>query len=106
MSQKMISLRISTTLLERVEGLAATLQNNPRFSPRGKLTRTDLLREAILRGLDSIDEQIAAKKEDAPAAPSEGGILSGLNPGGAPPRPALPSPAVIRDEKDDDFEQF
>ncbi|MBF0621307.1 MAG: hypothetical protein HQL54_05215 [Magnetococcales bacterium] len=65
MSQKMISLRISSALLDRVEQLVTALKEDADFSPRGNLTRAEVLREAIVQGCGQLEKRV--KGEDSAA---------------------------------------
>jgi hypothetical protein len=57
MAQKMISLRISTVLLERLENLMEVMRHDPKYSPRGKLTRAEVIRETILCGCEVLERE-------------------------------------------------
>ena len=55
MSQKVISLRISSALLDRLDHMVDILKEDPKRSPRGNLTRAEIIRESIIRGCDAIE---------------------------------------------------
>lgn len=63
----LISLRLTPSLMERIDQLTKTLQDNPSLAPelaeRGRITRTAVIREAIVQGLTVMDKRIQQKSE-------------------------------------------
>ncbi|MBF0124883.1 MAG: hypothetical protein HQL60_06080 [Magnetococcales bacterium] len=57
MSQKVISLRISSALLDRLDQMVDLLKHDPKRSPRGNLTRAEVIRESIIRGCDLLEQE-------------------------------------------------
>jgi hypothetical protein len=57
MSQKVISLRISSALLDRLDQMVELLKGDLKRSPRGNLTRAEVLRESIIRGCDLMESE-------------------------------------------------
>ncbi|MBF0159173.1 MAG: hypothetical protein HQL58_06575 [Magnetococcales bacterium] len=66
MSQKVISLRISSALLDRLDQMVDLLKHDPKRSPRGNLTRAEVIRESIIRGCDMLE------REDGPSVSRDG----------------------------------
>ncbi|MBF0187106.1 MAG: hypothetical protein HQL50_04190 [Magnetococcales bacterium] len=60
MPQKMISLRVSSALLERVERLMGQLERTPDYALRGRISRAEVLRDAILEGCDVLEKRYVA----------------------------------------------
>lgn len=58
----LISLRLTPSLMERIDQFTKTLQDNPSLAPelaeRGRITRAAVIREAIVQGLTVMEERI------------------------------------------------
>jgi predicted transcriptional regulator len=55
--QVTINIRLSPALLEQLDHLAEALQADPELSARGKVTRTGLIRECIVRCLPALEKK-------------------------------------------------
>lgn len=49
------SVRFPEGLLERADRLVEALQDDPEWAARGELTRSDILRIALARGIESLE---------------------------------------------------
>lgn len=108
MPQKTVTLRISTALIQRLDLLCVAHQADPRLSPRGRLTRADILREAILRGCLEL-EHLAAAPSPLTGTPPNTALLPMLR--DTPLLPALSrlpvdDPTALGDPMDADFEPY
>lgn len=110
MTQQTVSLRIATALIQRLDRLGEACKSDPRLSPKGRLTRADLLREAILRGCAELERQHGGQ----PALPPAGGNTGALTPWGGPSnlpmirpdRLPVDDPSAPGDAMDAEFEPF
>jgi hypothetical protein len=50
------SIRFPEGLLERADRLVEALQDDPEWAARGELTRSDILRIALTRGIESLEK--------------------------------------------------
>lgn len=53
-----VSLRISQSLLDRVEALQQKMEQHPEYGLSGTVSRSDVLRQAILRGVRELEEEL------------------------------------------------
>ncbi len=52
------SVRFPEGLLERADRLVEALQDDPEWAARGELTRSDILRIALARGIESLERSV------------------------------------------------
>lgn len=57
-----VSLRLHRQVLARADALVSWVAESPVRCPTGEASRSDVLREAVLRGLQSIEDE--RRKED------------------------------------------
>ncbi|MEY4577904.1 MAG: hypothetical protein RL701_2607 [Pseudomonadota bacterium] len=63
-----VTLRLPKSLLQRADALIPTLRSNSDIFVVGRLSRSVVLRLAVLRGLEAMETQVPAK---APAKPAK-----------------------------------
>ncbi|OQW87793.1 MAG: hypothetical protein BWK78_08730 [Thiotrichaceae bacterium IS1] len=54
---RVVSFRLSTILLQRLDKAVERLSHNTRYATRGNFNRSDLMREALIRGLEIIEKE-------------------------------------------------
>jgi metal-responsive CopG/Arc/MetJ family transcriptional regulator len=54
--KRTISIRANKHLIEKIEELLPLLEDNPRVSPRGKLSRSELIRVALMYGITELEK--------------------------------------------------
>lgn len=54
---RVVSFRLSTILLQRLDEDVERLSHNTRYATRGSFNRSDLMREALIRGLEIIEKE-------------------------------------------------
>jgi len=52
------SIRFPEGLLERADRLVEALQDDPEWAARGELTRSDILRVALAKGIESLERAV------------------------------------------------
>lgn len=55
--QTVTSVRINRTVLERLDALCDPLARDPELGKRGRLTRSELIREALVRGVEVLERR-------------------------------------------------
>lgn len=58
-----ISMRISETLLDRIEALMPFIAEQPEYSQSGAVNRSDALRLALLLGVERLEQEALDKKK-------------------------------------------
>lgn len=61
-NSRMVSLRLSTHLLEQIDQLVAELAGDPSVSPSGLATRADVMRHLLLQGVQHYEQKPRKKK--------------------------------------------
>ena len=56
------SVRFPEGLLERADRLVVALQDDPLWAARGELTRSDILRIALAKGIESLEASVRRKQ--------------------------------------------
>jgi hypothetical protein len=62
-NEEQVSIRVPRGFLERVEKLARRLAKDPRHSTAYRVTRASTLRLALLRGVEALEAEQAAKQQ-------------------------------------------
>ena len=60
---KMISLRLSKDLVERVDRVAKWMQKQELFGARGNVVRSDAMRLVLVEGLKSLEKKVGLASE-------------------------------------------
>ena len=64
-NDKQVAIRLSTALLKRAEKLAQKLATDPSHSSVYRVSRSAVLRRALLRGLEALEAEVSAEQERA-----------------------------------------
>jgi hypothetical protein len=74
MSQKQLSIRLPEDLLDRAEKLRPVLQeNDDKLAALGKLSRADVLRLCLLKGIESYEDEYDVDPQQVDISELEGG---------------------------------
>lgn len=58
-----LNVRLTTTMVERLDALLPELANSPELATVQKVTRSDALRLCVLRGLDALEREVRKAKK-------------------------------------------
>ncbi len=60
--ERMVTLRVSEALVERILELREPLTKHPELAPKGTLSQSDLLRLCLIHGAQALEERYPASK--------------------------------------------
>lgn len=60
--QKTTAVRLPESMLEKIDEMAEKLNSNLKYAPKGSLNRSDMIRLAIVKGLEAIEAELKRRK--------------------------------------------
>ena len=63
-NQKAVNFKLNTAIIKKIDMLIPKIVTNSELAPRGKVSRSDVMRLAIEKGLPEIEKLIPPESED------------------------------------------